>query len=111
MNDAMTDRDKVDAGVSAQPFGGDRGRRRHISDFGRWIRFVDQGGPVRRFCAQAAAARRFRRSVLLTGDGAARVPNLKDLKLDTRGARVDDQNRVHAAHAAVMLADLRRAAA
>jgi hypothetical protein len=39
------------------------------------------------------------------------VPKRKDLKLDTRGARIDHQNSVHAAHAVVMLADLRRAAA
>ena len=53
MNDAMADRDKLYAGGLAQPFGGGRSSRRHISDFGRCIRLVDQRRPVRRFSAQA----------------------------------------------------------
>ena len=53
MNDAMTDRGKLYARGLAQPFGGDRGSRRHIGDFGRCIRLIDQGGPARRFRAQA----------------------------------------------------------
>ena len=111
MNDAMTDRDKLYAGGFAQPFGGDRGSRRHVSDFGGCIRFGRPGATRQTLQRAGEAARQFRRSVLLTGDGALACGTLKDLKLDTRGAGVDHQNRVHAAHAAVMLADLRRAAA
>src|ERR1700745_1096422 len=51
MNDAMTDRDKLYAGGLAQPFGGDRGSRRHITNFSRCIRSVDKEGPVRCFRA------------------------------------------------------------
>ena len=75
MNDAMTDRDKLYAWGLAQPFGGDRGSRRHISDFGRCIRFGRPGGTRQTLLRAGEAARQFRPPVLLTGDGAHRVRN------------------------------------
>ena len=111
MNDAMADRDKLYAWGLTQPFGGDCNRRRHISDSPGAYDFSISGDP-----SDASARRRGRAPIpsicpFNRRRGASGAELLKDLKLDTRGARIDHQNRVHAAHAAVMLADLRRAAA
>ena len=111
MNNAMADRDKIDVLGLAQPICCARNRRRDI-DTVRCV-MIRRPAAIRQMLRRAAAAATPMPSIcpLTRRRRAYRVPKLKDLKLDTRGARVDDQNSVHAAHAAVMLADLRRAAA
>ena len=111
MNDAMTDSHRVDAKLVAQPFACDTHRGRNVRDRFYRIDAVGQRIAVRTARPQA---RTTANAVHLALDMPPKLPlpfNRKDLELDARGTCIDDEDRIHGDHAAIVGACWRLACA
>ena len=111
MNHAVADRNKIDLLCFTQPVTGFlRGRRKVWHLFNR-IGLVDQRLLVRPGSAQPRPGAN---AVHLAFDEAIEIATgagRKDLKLEARGASIDDENCVHGLHTAATAAFFRRASA
>ncbi|MGX1292884.1 hypothetical protein AB7M75_002792 [Bradyrhizobium ottawaense] len=111
MNDAMTDRDRRNPELVAQPVAGNRHGGGHIGHSFNRIGAIGQRIAARTAGAQArAAADAVHLSLDLTPERTVAQCRI-DLKLDARRAGIDDQDRVHGDHAATDGAFWRRACA
>jgi len=111
VNDAVSDRRKLDFLCLAQPITRGAYRRGDVPNFLRRIRLVDETLAVARLGPQPWPRTN---SVKLAFDEALRVTGgslVKYLEFDTRRTRVDDEDRIHGNHAVGRGALLRRAAA
>ena len=111
VNHAVTDRDKIDFLGFAQPVAGFLGCRRKVRHFFSRIGLVDQRFLVRPGSAQPRPGAN---SIHLTLDEAIEIAaraGREDLKLEARGASIDDENCVHGLHTAATAAFFRRASA
>ena len=111
MNDPMADRNKIDLLGFTQPVAGFLRCRRKVGHFFNRIGLVDQRFLVRPGSAQPRPGAD---AVHLTFDEAIEIAaraGCENLKLEARGAGIDDQNCVHGLHTAATAAFLRRASA
>src|SRR5258706_5726599 len=110
MHHPVADCDRVDGMVLAQPAAGVLQRRWHVGHLGRVQLAID-----RRAALDLGAQPWLRPDAVdLALDPAAEqalVLGGEHLELDARGARIDDQDGVHGAHAACGLVSLRSASA
>jgi hypothetical protein len=110
MDDAVPHGNGFDGLLATQPLGGGLKRRWHIGNVFWRKCLVDEGSAI----GTGGTERRLRPDAVhlpldVSSETAGRGIDGEHLELDARGARINDQDGIHAVHAAGSAAVLRRA--